>query len=223
MLWGSGRHDEAIATARAVMDVQLLFCGAGALLLICLGPELISLAFGSAYRQASAPLAVLAVGLLAMALSSQNYVLQIATNARFNRNSTLFGLVLLFGVAVVLTPLYGLSGAAIARAGTMLLLALISLTVVARRWGKEAISGRNVFVVSLVIGASAITVAWENGSTVGSRVILLGIALVVLALSMQDRHGRPLVLVLPLAVLSRMRNGSASVRSEQRSDTVGPQ
>jgi O-antigen/teichoic acid export membrane protein len=75
MLWGSERRDEAIAAARTIMDVQLLFCGAGALLLIWLGPELVALAFGKRYHEAAAPLTVFAVGLLAMAVSSQNYLL----------------------------------------------------------------------------------------------------------------------------------------------------
>lgn len=222
MLWGSGRRDEAIATARTVMDVQLLFCGAGALLLICLGPELVSLAFGSTYRQASAPLAIFAVGLLAIALSSQNHLLQIATDARFNRNTTLLGLVLLFGAVILLTPLYGLSGAAIARAGTMLLLALISMVVVVRRWGRESISSRNILIVALVIGVSATTVAWEDGSTAMSRVILLCIALLILALSIRDRHGRLLVLVLPRVVLRRTLEGNAPAQTEERVDSVWP-
>jgi O-antigen/teichoic acid export membrane protein len=201
MLWGGGRRDEAVATARAVMDVQLLFCAAGALLLICLGPELISLAFGSAYRQASGPLSILAVGLLATSVSSHNHVLQIATDARFSRDIMLFGLVLLFGAAVLLTPLYGLVGSAIARAGTMLVLAVVSLVVVARRWGWQSIPGRNVLIVTIVVGVSAFAAAWEHRGAVVVRVILLSIALTVLALSVRDRHGRLLSAVVPALFL----------------------
>jgi len=222
MLWGSGRLDEAKTTARAVMDVQLLICGAGALLLICLGPDLVSLAFGSAYRQAAAPLSVLAVGLLAMSVSSQNHVLQIATDARFSRNTTLFGLVLLFGTAAVLTPLQGLTGAAIARAGTMLLLAVVSLVVVTRRWGASAITWRNVVIVSTVVVAAAVAVATDSGLSTISRVILLGIGLVVLTVSMRDQHNRLLSFLLPKALVLRARTDQVALAYKKGPDTTGP-
>ena len=204
MLWGSGRRDEANATARTVMDVQLLLCGSAALLLICLGPELVSLAFGTAYRQAAAPLVVFAVGLLAMSVSSQNHVLQIATNARFGRNTTLFGLLLLFGIAVLLTPLLGLTGAAIARAGTMLLLTIISLVVVNRRWGAAAITWRNVVLVTTVVFAVAVVVALGSSLTTMPRGILLGIGWALLAVSVRDRHDRLLSTHMPRFLWARI-------------------
>ena len=220
MLWGSGRRDEAIAIARSVMDVQLLFCGAGALLLICLGPELVSLAFGSTYREAAEPLAIFAVGLVAMAMSSQNHMLQIATEARFSRNTMLFGLVLMFCAAMLLTPVYGLNGAAFARSGTMLLLTVVSLVVVTRRWGRDSVSSRNVLIVAIVIGVSAIAVASDYASALGFRVVLLGMTLALLTLSMQDRNHRLLVLLLPRAILLRFHKHRASVRTARRVEVV---
>lgn len=213
MLWGSGRRDEAIATARSVMDVQLMLCGAGALLLICLGPELVSLAFGDGYRQASAPLAIFAVGLLAMTVSSQNHVLQVATNARFSRNTMIFGLVLLFGAAIVLTPRYGLNGAAFARTGTMMLLSLVSLLVVTKHWGGGAVSTRNVIVVFVLVAASAIAAVSGYGSGLAFRVILLCITLALLALSIQDQHHRSVFLMLPRAMLLRLGKHNALRRT----------
>lgn len=219
MLWGSDRRDEAIAAARTVMDVQLLFCGAGALLLIYLGPELISLAFGKSYRDAAAPLTVFAVGLLAMGVSAQNYILQLATDARFSRNITLVGLVTLFGAAIALTPLYGLVGTAIARAGTMLVMAGAALVAITRRWGGTAITGRNVLIVAAVVGASASSLAWRASPPL-VRVILLGLGLVVLGLSLRDRQGRLLSAVVPAIflrlVLAAVRNANSpsKVRTE---------
>jgi O-antigen/teichoic acid export membrane protein len=218
MLWGSGRRDDAIATARSVMDVQLIFCGAGALLLICLGPELISLAFGNAYRQASMPLAVFAVGLLAIAVSSQSHLLQIATDARFSRDTMLLGLLLLFGTTIVLTPLLGLSGAAVARSGTMLLLALISLVEVTRRWGKVAVSGRNVLVVAAVVGVTVLAATWKDGSRLLLRAALLSAALVVLAVAMRDRHGRILGLALPRSIWASTGGSEAGTRNGSETD-----
>lgn len=220
MLWGSGRRDEAIATARTVMDIQLLLCGAGALVLIFVGKELVALAFGSSYQQASAPLAIFAVGLLAMAISSQNHVLQIATDARFSRNASLLGLVLLFGMAIVLTPLYGLRGAAFARAGTMDVLALVSLIVVAGRWGRGAITTRNVVIVVAVVSVCAFAVAWFDDTKFFVRAVFFIVALVVVGLTMQDRHGRLLALLVPRFVLKRSRKGVSEDLQDQEADMV---
>jgi O-antigen/teichoic acid export membrane protein len=220
LLWGSGRRDEAIAVARTVMDMQLLLCGVGALLLICLGPDLVSLVFGNAYRQAAAPLSILAIGLLAMAVSSQNYVLQIATNARFSRNTTLLGLVLLFGSAVLLTPLLGLTGAAISRTGTILLLAVVSLVVVNRRWEGAAISGRNVVIVVAVVGVTAVAAMWKEGSMLLMRLGLLGAALVVLAALLSDKHGRLLVHVLTQMAWTNIVRSKSGARNDDLVDKV---
>jgi O-antigen/teichoic acid export membrane protein len=220
VLWGSGRREEAIAAARTVMDVQLLFCGAGALFLICLAPQLISLAFGKAYHDAAAPLTVFAIGLLAMAVSSQNYILQLATDARFSRNITLLGLVLLFAAAILLTPLYGLVGTAIARASTMLLMAGAALVVITRSWGGAAITGRNVLIVATVVGASALSLAWKEASPISVRIILLAVALLVIGVSLRDARGRLLSAVVPGVLLrlvfasERNANAPSTMRSE---------
>lgn len=212
LLWGSERRDEAIATARSVMDVQLLFCSAGAMALICLGPELVSLVYGNAYRQASAPLAVLAIGLLAMATSCQNYLLQIATDGRFSRNITMLGLIALFGAAFMLTPSYGLIGAAFARSSAMLLLAVIAVAGMARRWGRVAIGWRNVLVTTVAVGASSLAVTWMGNGSLLARFVILCIAVLVLVLSMRDRHGRLLSLALPRVLLPALRNGGSGNR-----------
>ena len=207
VLWGSGRRDEAIATARTLMDIQLLVCGAGALVLICIGPEMVTFAFGNAYREASAPLAIFAVGLLALGLSSQNHLLQVATDARFSRNTTMLGLAVLFGVAFILTPQFGLSGAASARAGTLLLLASISLIAVSRRWGRQAITYLNVEVVGAVIGVCAILVTVFSNSALLMRCALLVIAQALLACFMRNSQGQLLILVVPRYLSHRYRKG----------------
>jgi O-antigen/teichoic acid export membrane protein len=212
VLWGGDRRDEAIAAARTVMDVQLLFCGVGSLMLIYLGPELISLAFGNAYREAAAPLTVFAIGLLAMAVSSQTYILQLATDARFSRNTTLLGLILLFVAAILLTPLYGLVGTAIARAGTMLVMAGAAIVFTIRRWGPAAITGRNVLILAAIVGACASSLAWKETGPLLVRIVLLAVALLILGTSLRDRQGRLLSAVVPRVflrlVLASARNAT---------------
>jgi len=200
-LWGSERRAEAIGTARKAMDVQLLLSAAGALVLICAGPELLALAFGAPYRAAAAPLSALALGLLAMSASSHNHVLQIATDARFTRDTTVLGLVLLFASAALLTPRFGLIGTAAARAGTTAALALVSWVASVRRWGPRAVPGRNLLIAACATaGGLAAAARWSDA---GPRYAALGAALAALALLMRDERGRLLAVLLPRLALAR--------------------
>ena len=154
-LWGEGKHAEALATARRVMDIQVLLCGGAALALICLSPEIVTLAFGPNYSDASVPLSLFGFAVLGMTTSLLNHVLQIATEARFNRNSTFLALVVLFGAAIALVPDFGIAGAAIARAGTLLLSAAITLGVCAKKWGAAVVGARNAEAATFVCAAAA--------------------------------------------------------------------
>jgi O-antigen/teichoic acid export membrane protein len=220
-LWGSGLRDEALATARKAMDVQLLLSAGGALVLICAGPELLALAFGAPYRPAAAPLAALALGVLAMSVSSHNHLLQIATDARFTRDTTFAGLVLLFAAAAALTPRFGLFGAALARAGTMLALALVSLVAVARRWGRRAVPLRNA-VLAAATAVAAVVGAARAGDAFGPRAALLGGALAVLFCGMRDESGRLLAAVVPGAILSRGLGRGDAAEDADRLAAPGP-
>lgn len=157
-IWGEGRIGQAVDTARRVMDTQLVVCGAVALLVTCFGPELMGLAFGASYRQSAGMLAVLAPGLLFMALATQNHLLQIDTDARFSRDTSLLGLAMLMALAASLTPAIGLEGAAFSRASTMVVLGAISAHAVRRRWKSRAVSIRNLFIVLSVCLSSAVAV-----------------------------------------------------------------
>lgn len=189
-LWGEGSQTQAIALARRIMDTQLVACGIAALLLICFGPELLLLAFGTAYRGESGTLAILSLGILAMAASSQGHLLQIATNAQFNRNTTLLGALLLFVLAVWLVGAEGLPGAAMARATTMILVGAASLLVVRLRWGRESWSSWNAASTSMLVGASAAIVLWQTGTTWPSRAAIACVAILLIALAVRDADGR---------------------------------
>lgn len=155
-LWGEGNREQAIALARRMMDMQLLVCGVAAVLLINLGPELMQLAFGARFRAGAGILAVLSLGLIALTVSCQNHLLQIDTDGRYGRDATLGGVFVLMVSALVLVSNAGLPGAALARAGTMLLLAGISLLFSRRRWGSAAYSSLNVVAVMVVVAGSLV-------------------------------------------------------------------
>ncbi len=202
-LWGEGGRDQAVALARTVMDVQLLVCGVAAVLLIDLGPELMQLAFGAGFRADAGILAVLSVGLIAMTVSCQNHLLQIATDGRFSRDATLGGLLALMGSAAVLVSTAGLFGAAIARAGTMVLMAGVSLWCVRRRWGAAAYSSRNVAAVLAVVTLSLAVQPQVVHLTWMVRAGLAILATGVLTVTVRDAGGRMQATV----IVQRIRRG----------------
>lgn len=188
-LWGEGRLQQALDTARKVMSLQLAACGVAALTLVCFGPELMGLAFGEKYRGGAGALVIFGVGLVSLTLSAQNHILQIATDARFNRNTTFLGLAVLMALAFALTPSLGVEGAALARASAMGVLAAISVFVVRRRWGISAVALANLLVtlsVSIVAGMAAFAIG--DGS-LGVRSSIFAVGICILATTLRYGSG----------------------------------
>lgn len=211
-LWGEGRVQLALGTARKVMNFQLLACGLAAITLICFGPELMSLVFGERYRSSADTLAILGVGLVAMTLSSQNHVLQIATDARFNRNTSILGLVVLLVLAFGLTPLFGIDGAALARVATMWVLAIASIYACRRRWGRRALPLQNLVVTLPVCVASGVAAHASASQYLGMRagVFLTGICILTILLRDDDRS------LVMADVARRIVSGLSGVRSDRQ-------
>jgi O-antigen/teichoic acid export membrane protein len=199
-LLGDGYLDEALATAKRIMDYQLLVCGMGASVLICLGPELLSLIFGMNYREQSGTLATLSVGLIAMTLANQNHLLQIATNGRFSRNSSIFGLLLLGGLATTMAPSFGVEGVALARSATVLLLAALSASTFYLKWGSSGISIQNLVIVFGMVVGTVFIVAQASGKDLFVRCLVLTFNLVCLLLLVRNANGRSTLLSLLLRV-----------------------
>lgn len=212
-LWGERAHVQALTLARTVMDMQLVASGIGATLLICLGPELLGLAFGPTYRAESVPMTILSVGLLAMAVSAQSHLLQIATNAAFSRNSTLAGAVLLLALALWFVAVEGLPGAAAARSTTMLVIAAVSLYVVRHKWGRGALAWRNIAATLSVVGAVVAAALWNPGMSLSLRAAVACAASILIVVAVRDEFGR----MRAREVASRIRRASAVVgaRSEK--------
>jgi O-antigen/teichoic acid export membrane protein len=204
-LWGEGHTAEALKTARSVMDLQLLVCGAAASVLIYAGPELLTMVFGPSYRAQSNTLAILSVGLLALPLTCQNHILQIATDGRFNRNTSLIGLLVLTGLALTLIPPLGVSGAALSRSGTMLILGCLSVYTVVRNWGLFAVSIKNYVWAFCLIWPSIIFTLLNAELHWSYRLVLLALSLIILSISIRDSMGR----IQFDRIISRLRQNSS--------------
>lgn len=209
-LLGEGSHEQAVALARQLLDTQLLISGLAVVLLIYFSPAFLRLAFGPGYVGQSATLGILSLGLLSMAVSSQNHLLQIVTNARFSRDSTLVGLAILFTLSIWLVPGLGVPGAALARVTTMLVLAVMSLYVVQRRWGRGAYSRANVIWVSTLLAASAAAVSWHGHVNWAARAGLAAVTSLIVLMVVTDAKGRNQA----MAMLGRLkREWSSASRS----------
>jgi O-antigen/teichoic acid export membrane protein len=155
-----------------------------------LGPEILSFIFGVQYREHSRTLAILSIGLVSIALSNQNHVLQIASNGRFSLTISLIGLFSLMGMSLVIVPSLAVEGAGIARAVTMTMMAFITAYVSIRKWGREAAALRNlVFVSSLLLGTVCMLNAWSEQTWV-VRSGLLGCNIAVLSFAIRTSNGR---------------------------------
>jgi O-antigen/teichoic acid export membrane protein len=155
-LLGSGRRAEAVALTRDLSDLQLLLCGLVAIAIAAVGPELMRLAFGASYGTSAESLTVLLVGLVTVSASLQSHLLQIATDAKFTRNVALFGLAVLYVVALLTVPSFGTVGAAVARVLTMWSMFALTYIIGRRQFGPFLLSGRNVLAVALLVAASTI-------------------------------------------------------------------
>ena len=188
-LWGSDRKEEALKLARSVMDMQLLVCGITLAMFICLGPELLTLLFGENYRIQANTLAILGFGLLAIAFSTQNHLLQIATDGRFSRDSSLAGLLALVALSLTLIPSFGLIGAALTRSCTMIL--LIGLTIIKyQNIQKEKFLNYHNLIIIFFINATCFGITLSN-HIYGffEHLSLLIVAIILIALLVRDDVG----------------------------------
>lgn len=210
-LLGEGHVQRAVKTAESVMNLQLLVCGCAGLLLICFGPDLMALAFGDAYRGAGGMLVILGAALPAMAFATQNHLLQIATDGRFSRDTSLLGVVVLMGLALALVSVVGVTGAALARALTIGLLGLITVLLVRRRWTTSAVSMRNLLIVLATCLGGAWAVDVIGDQQLVERIGIFAIGVIVIGSQLRIGGG-PLVL---LYIVHRLTTAVSTTRGDE--------
>ena len=194
--WGSGKHEVAIQLCRKLMDAQLLISGIGSAALIWLAPELMRIAFGDRYSMSANLLSILALGLPALTLASHNHLLQIITNAKYNRNTTIAGLFFLFFFSLVGVIYFGIYGAALSRAITLILTATMTIYYYLTKWGKSSISVWNISIVMVAEIMSTIATIEFSGIPFLSRLFIFIFISIFLLIFIRDRLSKPICLVL---------------------------
>lgn len=187
--WGCGHKTQAIAIARKFSDIQLLASSCIALLLTCFGPELLELIFGPTFRMSAQPLTILVLGLITLSASAQNHLLQIDTDAKFTRNISFMGLIILYMIAPITIPWFGIEGAAISRTFTMWGMFLVTIFITLRSWGNAALSVRNILLsFCLVLVSTHISI--NNLNNHGIRIIVGLVCVTALAVLIRGENGR---------------------------------
>lgn len=194
-LLGEGSKDRAIEIARRFSDLQLLISAVLAVALATFSRPLVQTVFGANYSDASDVLTILAPGLIGFAVAAQNHLLQMTTNARFNRDASLVGLAMLYGLALFLTPRFGLEGGASAR-----LIALLSMMGLSL-WKSRCLLGHNAvslvnFIAAVTAALFVVTIELGMKLDIAWSVVLASTVTVTLLLVLRDENGRPLALRL---------------------------
>jgi len=203
-LWGDGQLAAAVSLSRKAMNLQLLLAGLSAVFLISFSPEIMHWGFGAKYAESAPLLAILALGLPALTVASHNHLLQIITGARFTRNATVAGVMLLAGLSWFGVQIFGVSGAAWSRSITLIVIAAITLLVCWRRWGISSLSPWNLVWIALLTGASVFVNQQSFFEELMDRTLIFFLS--AIALTMLLRHEQKTVLRILYFRLREWRN-----------------
>jgi O-antigen/teichoic acid export membrane protein len=168
------RQDDRIRSGftrsfRLVLVVTLPVAAAA----IALGPELVSLVYGSEYDGVAQPLRIMLVAFPLMGLSSlAGAHLAGLGRVRVSLTANAFGAAADIGLALAFVPLFDASGAAIANAGGQVVHALVLLAVSASVLGRQGWRIGSV-VPSLVGSVLACAAGWAAVEAVGGLLGLL--------------------------------------------------
>jgi O-antigen/teichoic acid export membrane protein len=218
-LLGAGRLAEAAEVYRRTTLAIVVLSWPAYLLLATFAPAFLLL-FGDGFAAGAAPMAVLAVAMLANAgVGLVQTVLLMSGNSRGHLLAAAAGLVLTVGAGLVLIPRHGALGAAIAWSSGIVCENVLAAAL-ARRALRAPLSSRAL--IRAGAAASAVTLAVSAaGAAAGGRgpaglAVALGLLLAGCAAALTDRRVR--------AALSRLRRsvtagpaGGAPPRSHQES------
>ena len=106
------------------------------LLLLILAGDWVMSMFGPEFTRGGTALAILAVGQAVNTMTgSVGYLLMMSGHERDIRNASIFGAIIMIGLAATLIPLFGIIGAAIAGATAVVAINVQSVIIVRRKLG----------------------------------------------------------------------------------------
>mgnify|MGYP006095781757 CR=1 FL=1 len=137
-LWDRNELKDMSSLYVTVTHLVILLSGLAVGFLICFSDLIILALFGSEFLSASGLVQILALGTIGLTAGSAHLILQASSNGRFSRNLTILAAPVLFGGALLLLPYFGSEGAAMARTGTQVGMAIITFAYVSNVLPPEA-------------------------------------------------------------------------------------
>jgi O-antigen/teichoic acid export membrane protein len=172
--WDEGQRKELARFSTLSTDILSMVAAIAAGFIVCFGNYFITLLFGHAFAPSSVLASILAVGALGVSSGCATAVVQAATNARYTRNITTAGAIVLFGGGFVLIHYVGLEGAALIRSAILLVSALLTLAYLGRILEHRAGARRNMIQLLLLTGLlSGLVLIVTYGSVVNVWVSLV--------------------------------------------------
>jgi len=202
VIWGQGLRQEAVTLSRSIMNFQLFIGAVFAISIDAFSSVIMKLIFSDKYMNSSDTLSIIAYGLVAFSISSQSQLLQLKTNARFNRNVIMFGIGILYIFAAIAIPKIGIAGAAFARLITTFFVAATTIFFVVKYFGNSAVRLRYLCMISVVLISSRLAFWWEGDDLRRFGVLTVMNFLLVLVYYFECRSETPVVRVV--AFLSKL-------------------
>ena len=201
--WGRGDILGAARVAARVLNIQLLLACAGSLIVVLFGPQILGLVFSSDYSSAAPALRWLFFGLFALSVSGYSYLLQLTTDAAFNRNALMLAAVVLYVSAFAFIYLFGEVCAGMSRAASLFAIFSITLWQAGKTWQFDGIPIGNVvrallLVLSVVLLADTVMV--NTGNIAKAALLCLGLVLLAV---LKEPSGEPTMLALWHTIVRR--------------------
>lgn len=127
LTWDRGSSEKLDEFSNTLTNLLILIAGISIGFVICLSPHIIVILFGSKYLPSADIVSTLVLGTLGLTSGCANLVVQAKTDGKFARNISVVGSCVLYGLAVLLIPRFGVQGAAISRVVTQIAIAVATL------------------------------------------------------------------------------------------------
>ena len=189
-MWGDGKSVEAIDLCRRITDILTLSAGILTIFLTAFAPELIRYTYGPAYAVATVTLSILGIGTIGLTSAAANQLLQIKTNGVYSRNINLVGAVCLYMVAILMTKLLGINGAALSRIFTQIAIGSISLYFAYRLVSAHTVKWLNQIKMWFIV-MSVIIFHFMEERTLYTRILEFGISSFTLLFWLRTDNGHP--------------------------------
>jgi len=194
-MWGERSDYDVVIFAREIMNIQLLISSMLSLFAIIYSEQVVSLILPKIYENTSFLLSIFCLSLLALSTSCYSQVLQLKTDATFNRNSTVISLVLLYFLSYTLTTTFGITGSAIARFIAMVFIAVVTMFHIVKYWGISTIPIFNILFITIILSLTFFVINYIKIDIIQKSILFLTL-IFILIYNIKDINGNKVLFII---------------------------